>query len=115
VYVIGKVFRLNKKTEEITALLMEHLTTWNSYKMDTYMVPVPESFYLTVYTALYHIYQRQINYIRQNINAVSELYTTGPAQFYHVRTHPFYQSEQQRLQEWKKKFNIPIIRECDSL
>ena len=115
VYVIGKGFRHTKETEEITALLMEHLTTWNSDKMDTYMVPVPESFYLTVYTALHQIYQRQINYIRQNIKSVSELYTTGPAQFHHVRTHPFYQSEQQRLQAWKKKFNIPIIRECDAL
>lgn len=105
VYVIGKGFKIEK---EIISTLLETLSSWNPEKMNSYLVPVPEDFYLTIFLSLHRIYQRQIYYIQQNIKTAEDMYPT-PATFDQVKHHPFFKSEQQRLYQWKKKFDIPFL------
>jgi hypothetical protein len=111
-YIIGKGFKgfTDKDTELIYKQLMELLLTWNDKKeeerMNEYIVPLPEHAYLTMYLALHRIYNRQIQYIKNNIATVCELYPS-PATFHTVKAHYFFKSEQQRLREWIKRFDIP--------
>jgi hypothetical protein len=112
-YVIGKGFKgyQDEQTKLITDQLFELLATWKEKsdgdRMKEYIVPIPDDVYLTMFHTLHRIYKRQMYYINQNIKAVSELYPL-PAIFHHVRNHPFYKSEQERLQQWKHKFTIPF-------
>lgn len=105
VYLVGKGFKKNK---EIISTLLDTLSSWNPEKMNSYLVPVPEDFYLTIFLALHRIYNRQMHYIQQNINTARDMFPT-PAQFHHVKHHPFFKSEQQRLFQWKNKFDIPYL------
>lgn len=113
VYIIGKGFKIN---EDIITTLTKRLQTWYSdstnNNMNTYIVPVPEDFYLTIFWSLHRIYQRQIYYIQQNINVVKMLYEKGyTAEFYNVRRLHFFKKEQERLTNWKRNFSIPF---CES-
>ena len=113
VYIIGKGFRIR---EEIIQLLMNTLTTWNPDKMSTYLVPVPEDFYLSIFLALHKIYRRQIHFIYKQIQTVKDLYESGvPPTVQYVRTTELYQSEQQRLEIWKRYFYIPYLEKKYSL
>ena len=110
---VGKGFRMN---QDILAKLMHTLTTWTSDYMKEYMVPVPEDFYLTMVLALNRIYNRQIRYIRQNIDTVQKSYELNtPADFKNISATPFWKNEQVRLTQWKKRFHIPFLHERESL
>lgn len=113
VYLVGKGFRIRP---DIISILMHTLTTWTNASIDAYMVPVPEDAYLTIFLALHRIYQRQIAYINTNIRTVSSLYESGvPADFNHVRNTQVWQSEQERLHQWKRHFPIPSLPFSQSL
>jgi 23S rRNA U2552 (ribose-2'-O)-methylase RlmE/FtsJ len=107
VYIIGKGFMIK---EDIITQLTETLETWSNDKMNTYLVPVPEDFYLTIFWSLHRIYQRQIYYIQQYIHVVKTLYEQGyTAEFHNVRRMHFFKNEQDRLRIWKNKFSIPFL------
>ncbi len=113
VYIIGKGFRIRN---DIIDQLKQVLMSWTNECMTSYMLPVPEDFYLTIFIALHRIYQRQIHYITQNIQTAKTLYESGaPADFQHVRTTYFWKTEQQRLTEWKKRLAIPYLNYKDAL
>jgi len=110
-YIIGKGFKGYHEIESIYTQLMQLLVTWNDMKeeerMSNYIVPIPEHVYLTMYLALHRIYKRQIQYIKNNITTVSELYPS-PATIQTVKNHYFFKQEQHRLREWVKRFDIPF-------
>jgi len=112
VYVIGKGFIHNHHTEYIINLFTDILSSWNISYMDTYMVDVPEDFYLKIVNASTMIYKRQMAGIYKQIETINDLYLHRNKL---VRDTSLFKSEQIRLQEWKKMFPIPKLDPKSSL
>ena len=123
VYLIGKGFKVN---EDVISKLMHVLANWAPNSINEYIVPVPEDFYLNIIRASYYIYERQIQFINRQIKNIKYLYelnSNDPTQLIKddiarcVGSHPsgIMLYELGRKDEWIKSFDIPPLREEDSI
>lgn len=114
VYVIGKGFVYN---ESVVVRLTKFLKRWRKEqwaeaRMNEYLVPIPEDFYLNLVLSLNNIYRRQIEYIQRHVETAHALYGTQKR----IEDTFFYKSEQERGRRWKQQFgNIVPLREQDSI
>lgn len=122
IYLIGKGYR---QDESVTAKLEELLFNWNIKKMTDWIVPIPRDFYLEIVYSLYYIYQRQTYFVDKNLEFVKHEYSlsTKLPKITDIfarkgtddKNYKEFLLRQRMVEEWKRKYPIPIIREKDKL
>ena len=113
VYFVGISFRLR---EDIIAQLETVLYDWSEARMEEYLTPIPESFYLDVLYASHSIYERQLHTIVEMVRTVTDLHASGvPADHTHVKHTALYKKEQAVLRQWRHEYYIPYLGKEHSL
>ena len=122
IYLVGKGYRNN---EDVTAKLEELLFNWNIQKMNDWIVPIPQDFYLEIVYSLYYLYQRQSYFVEKNLEFVKHEYSfsTRPPRITDIfarkgtsdKNYKEFSLRQKMVEEWKRKYPITPIREEDKL
>jgi hypothetical protein len=122
IYLVGKGYHNN---EEVTLKLEELLFNWNIQKMNDWIVPIPQDFYLEIVYGLYYLYQRQTYFVEKNLEFVKHEYSlsTRPPKITDIfarkgtsdKNYKEFSLRQKMVEEWKRKYPITPIREEDKL
>jgi len=75
IYIVGKGY---KKDQTIIDTLSNIALHWSKSTLNSYIEPVTEDFYVQLVYALYYIYERQISFLRKNMDCVEALYSKAP-------------------------------------
>jgi len=119
IYIIGKGYKIN---ESVITLLKDVLTHWSVDTIDTYIVPINEDFYVKVVYSSYYIYERQLHFLKKNMEFTRALYQLNKdvknvnmnlVNQAHLNNE--YNFRKSIVDHWKVKFPVPNLLKEDDL
>ena len=109
VYLVGKGYRYQ---QDVIQQLEQVLVNWTETSVYDYIVPLPASFYEQLIGAANRIYNRQIQFIRTQVQQVSTLYQTKCAIYpkaVQARLGSVIRDGNRLTNEWVQRYSIPVV------
>lgn len=119
IYIVCKGYKID---ENIINNLEQVLSHWSENTIDTYLVPIAEDFYLKMVYALYYVYDRQLHFLKKNMEITKKLYEINKEpksvslhlmnQTGQIKEYEFRKSI---IDHWKVMFPVPYLPKEDDL
>jgi len=119
IYIVCKGYKID---ENIISNLEQVLVVWSENTINTYLVPIAEDFYLKMVYALYYVYDRQLHFLKKNMEITKKLYEINKEpksvslhlmnQTGQIKEYEFRKSI---IDHWKVMFPVPYLPKEDDL
>jgi len=111
-YIIGKMYQSNPFIiDKLESLLLN----WTDDSINIYFEPITEDFYVKLVYVLYYIYDRQIHFLKKNMNITELLYSKNK-DIKSININSVIQIDQKEfdfrkgiIEHWKVMFKVPYL------